>query len=841
MLRNDCLPQHSQGPRQPDTLATGTSLVSGARLLVVDDQDVNIFLMNSILRPEGYNVACATNGESALLMAKAEPQPELILLDAMMPGMDGYAVCTRLKADDATRHIPVIFVTAVDDAQTEARCFALGAADYIVKPVSLSTLLARIKAHLALYMQQRSLEGMFRDVLEFAPDALVLSDSTGHIVGVNAQAERLLGYPRQELLGQLIEVLLPEQLRARHPAQREALIAGHAPHRMGHGLSVLVRRKDGSKCDVEVNLSRIATAQGVLFVSSLRDISERKAAETNLRIAAIAFETQEGVIVTDANSVILRVNRAFSQMSGYSPEELVGKKPKTLQSGRHDANFYHQMWDTIGRTGGWQGEIWDRRKNGEIYPKWLSIAEVRDKDGVITHYVGAQSDMTSRKEAEEKIHTLAFYDPLTNLPNRTLLMDRLKQAMTATDRSDQHGALLFIDLDNFKNLNDTLGHDVGDLLLKQVAQRLSQCVREGDTVARLGGDEFVLILTNLSARFDDAAIDTETVAGKIIAALNQVYRFGESSYHSTASMGATLFKGLKTSMDDLIKQTDLTMYKAKDHGRNTFLFFDPAMELALKERSTMETALRLAIEERQFVLHYQVQVSKTGQVTGAEVLVRWRHPLRGLVSPADFIPLAERTGLILPLGHWVLETACKQLAIWADQPAMAQLTVAVNVSAHQFRQGNFVDQVQQLLARTGAKPERLKLELTESLMVDDVVSIIDTMNTLKSSGVSLSLDDFGTGYSSLSHLKNLPLDQLKIDQSFVRDVMEAPNDAAIAKAIVALSESLGLDVIAEGVETQAQRDFLATAGCHSYQGYLFGRPMPLTEFEALVQQVPRTH
>jgi diguanylate cyclase (GGDEF)-like protein/PAS domain S-box-containing protein len=805
-------------------------------LLVVDDQAANIRLMRSILQPEGYNVASAKNGESALLLAQTAPQPDLILLDAMMPGMDGYTICSRLKEMDATRQIPVIFVTAVDDALTEARCFALGGADYITKPVELPTLLARVKTHLALYTQQRSLESMFRDVLEFAPDAQVLSDADGRIVRVNAQAESLFGYPRQELMGQLIEVLLPERLRAGHPAQRGGFASSHATRRMGLGLAVLARRKDGSEFDVEINLSRIETTQGVLFVASLRDISERKAAEVSLRIAAASFESQDAIIVTDITGAILRVNQAFCQITGYSADEVVGQNPRLLKSGRHDATFFRDMWESIGRTGGWIGEIWDRRKNGEIYPKWLTISAVKDDDGAVTHYVGTHSDITTRKEAENKIHTLAFFDQLTGLPNRTLLLDRLKQAMTASDRTDKYGALLFIDLDNFKSLNDTQGHDVGDLLLKQVAERLSQCVREGDTVARLGGDEFVVLLANLSGDEADAAIDTETIASKIIVILNLVYRFGTASHHSTASMGATLFKGSKTSTDDLIKQTDLTMYKAKEGGRNTFRFFNPEMEQALKDRAALETDLRQAVETHQFLLHYQAQVIDSGLVTGAEVLLRWQHPQRGMVSPANFIPLAESTGLILPLGQWVLETACNQLALWASQPDMAHLTVAVNVSAHQFRQSDFVEHVLRALHTSGANPRRLKLELTESLLVDNIGAIIDTMTSLKGHGISFSLDDFGTGYSSLSYLKRLPLDQLKIDQSFVRDVMDDPNDAAIARTIVALSEGLGLSVIAEGVETLAQRDFLASAGCHAYQGYFFGRPMPLARFEELVRQ-----
>jgi diguanylate cyclase (GGDEF)-like protein/PAS domain S-box-containing protein len=566
------------------------------------------------------------------------------------------------------------------------------------------------------------------------------------------------------------------------------------------------------------------------------DITEHKQSGADLSIAATAFESQEAMMVTDANGVILRVNQAFIKITGYAAEELVGQNPRLLQSGRHDAEFYREMWESINRTGTWQGEIWDRRKNGEVYPKWLAISAVKDDSGIVTHYVGAHSDITERKQAEEKINALAFFDQLTGLPNRTLLLDRLKQAMTASDRSGSHGALLFIDLDNFKELNDTLGHEMGDLLLKQVAQRLTQCVREGDTVARLGGDEFVVILVNLSMSETEAATGTETAAEKILAALKQIYRFGELAHHSTASIGATLFNGHPISIDTLMKQADLSMYKAKEAGRNTLCFFDPAMEVAVKARAALESDLRAAVEARNFVLHYQAQVAG-GQVTGAEVLVRWKHQKRGMVSPAEFIPLAEETGLILPLGHWVLETACTQLAAWAIQPAMAHFTLAVNVSALQFRQSDFVDRVLAVLGNTGANPRRLKLELTESMLVDSVQDIIEKMFALKAKGVGFSLDDFGTGYSSLSYLKRLPLDQLKIDQSFVRDIMVDTNDAAIAKTVVALAQSLGLGVIAEGVETEAQKDFLASSGCHAYQGYFFSRPLPVDGFEAFAQRV----
>nr|MDP2190078.1 EAL domain-containing protein [Rhodoferax sp.] len=566
-------------------------------------------------------------------------------------------------------------------------------------------------------------------------------------------------------------------------------------------------------------------------------IEARQRSDVQLRIAATAFESQQGMLITDANSVILRVNRAFTESSGYTAEECVGQTPRLLRSGRHDEAFYAGMWESVKHTGGWQGEVWDRHKNGEIYPKWLTITAVKSDDGVVTHYVGTHTDITARKAAEDEIMRLAFYDPLTQLPNRRLLADRLTQALAASTRSRRHGALLFIDLDHFKTLNDTLGHDKGDLLLQQVALRLVSCVREGDTVARLGGDEFVLLLEGLSELAEEAATQTETVGEKILATLNQPYLLAGYENRSTPSIGITLFTDHQTSIEELLKQADLAMYQSKAAGRNTLRFFDSEMQAIVTAHAALEFDLREALRQQQFVLYYQAQVLDKGRLTGAEALLRWQHPQRGLVSPAVFIGLAEETGLILPVGHWVLETACAQLAQWAAQPNTSHLSLAVNVSAKQLQQADFVDQVLAVLGSTGANPHRLKLELTESLLLSNVENTIAKMSALKAKGVEFSLDDFGTGYSSLSYLKRLPLDQLKIDQSFVRDILIDPNDAAIAKMVVALADSLGLSVIAEGVETEAQRSFLADLGCHAYQGYLFSHPLPLAEFEELVRRV----
>ena len=556
-----------------------------------------------------------------------------------------------------------------------------------------------------------------------------------------------------------------------------------------------------------------------------------------LRIAATAFESHEGMMVTDANRIILRINAAFTRTTGYTSKEIVGRTPFILRSDRHDADFYRSIWENISRTGGWQGEIWGRRKNGEIYPKWLTITAVKNEKGVITHYISTDFDITERKHAEEKINDLAFYDQLTGLPNRTLLLDHLKQAKNVSARSGSYGALMLIDLDNFKTLNDTFGHDMGDLLLKQVAQRLTECIRAEETVARLGGDEFVVILSNLGTHESEAVTHAKTVGEKIIYALNQPYQLRNMAYHSTPSIGLTLFKGSHASHEDLLKQADLAMYKSKETGRNAMRFFDPAMQTVIVERSALEAGLRNAIQQNQFLLHYQAQVTSEGHITGAEVLVRWQHPERGVVLPGEFIPLAEETGLILPLGRWVLDSACSQLALWAEQSDLDALTLSVNVSAHQFSQADFVDQVLAVLKKTGANPQRLKLELTESLMVQNIESTIGKMIALKTHGVGFSLDDFGTGYSSLSYLKRMPLELLKIDQSFVHDVLIDPNDAAIARTIVALAQSLGLGVIAEGVETEAQRAFLASSGCHTYQGYLFSHPLPVVDFEKFAKHI----
>jgi diguanylate cyclase (GGDEF)-like protein/PAS domain S-box-containing protein len=562
---------------------------------------------------------------------------------------------------------------------------------------------------------------------------------------------------------------------------------------------------------------------------------ERKMIEQNLQIAAIAFESQEGMLVTDANRVILRVNSACTQITGYSEDEIIGKHPGMLSSGRHDMDFYASMWESIVNTGSWEGEVWNRRKNGEVYPAHLTFTAVKGRDGATVNYVATLVDITSRKSAEEEIQHLAYYDSLTGLPNRRLLMDRLSQALVTSARGKGGGAILFLDLDHFKTLNDTLGHDVGDLLLKQVSERLTSCVREGDTVARIGGDEFVIMLEGLSDSIFEAARQAEIICEKILNVLNQAYHLNTYEYHSTTSIGATLFSGHEVGSDELLKQADIAMYQSKTAGRNAIRFFDPVMQEVINNRAVLERELHKAFDNDQFQLHYQLQVNNLGQALGAEALIRWMHPERGMVLPFHFISLAEEIGLILPIGKWVIETACAQLKVWQQSAFTKDIVLSINVSAKQFRQADFVEQVQDAVNRHGINPSLLKLELTESLLLDDVEEIIVTMTTLREIGVQFSLDDFGTGYSSLMYLKRLPLNQLKIDQSFVRDLITDVRDQAIVHTIIAMAKSLSLDIIAEGVETEEQLQFLLNKGCTSYQGYLFSRPLPILQFEELLK------
>jgi diguanylate cyclase (GGDEF)-like protein/PAS domain S-box-containing protein len=567
---------------------------------------------------------------------------------------------------------------------------------------------------------------------------------------------------------------------------------------------------------------------------TVTDITSRREVEDRLFLVAKVFESSgEGILITDLDAHIIAVNKAFSHLSGYSERELLGNNPRMLSSGKHDKEFFREMWETLIETGHWKGEVWDRHKTGRLYPKLMTINVIHDKEGRPSHYVAIASDMSERRESEKKIHMLAFYDVLTGLPNRALLHERLGEMVRAAERDGTTFAVMFMDLDRFKYVNDTLGHAIGDKLLQTVAERLLQHVRDGDTVSRLGGDEFVVVLRATGAE------GASVVAGKLLLALAQPYDLDGVQVITKASIGISLYPENANDVESLIKNADVAMYRAKEEGRNNYQFFVPEMNFRANQVFSLEKDIRLALERNEFLLHYQPQVRLAdGKICGAEALIRWQHPEKGYVSPADFISVAEETGQIVQIGEWVLETACAQLAEWRKL-GMHRFPMAVNLSIRQLRQQTLADTVADVLKRNGLVGGDLELELTEGIMMGDTQSALDFLTRMHEMGVHLSIDDFGTGFSSLNYLKRLPLDKLKIDQSFVRDIETDDSDAAIVRSIISLGHRLNLQVIAEGVETHEQLDFLRVRGCDEIQGYYFSRPLTADKFVEFVKSNPR--
>ena len=669
-------------------------------------------------------------------------------------------------------------------------------------------------------------------LLDHVSEGIFGMDIEGRTTFLNPAAERMLGFNLSDMTGVIIHGLIHHS-----HADGSAYPAGACPmYRAIRELSTVhvdnevLWRKDGSSFAVEYTSTPIIEqGQVVGAVIYFRDISERLQRDQQLRLAAIALETSEAIVITDAEVRIVQVNSAFTKVTGYAAEEVLGKNPRLLGSARHSQTFYQQMWQQIEETGSWEGELWNRHKSGTIYPEWLTITAVRDGNGHLTHYVGSFFDITERKQSEDRIAHQAYYDPLTDLPNRRLLLERLEQAVLRSKRFERVGVLLFMDLDNFKKINDSLGHPVGDKLLLEVATRIKLYLRHVDTAARLGGDEFVLLLPEISTSVDAAVDHAKKVAEKLILALAREFVIEEHRLHISVSIGIALFPLFSESPDDLLKFADVAMYQAKDHGKDTYRFYVPEMHEEATARLQLERDLRSAVEQEQFELHYQPQYDADAHIIGAEVLVRWHHYDRGWISPAEFIPVAEESGLIIPLGIWVLRTACQQIRLLQDQ-GVRPVRIAVNISPREFRRPDFVERVTGIIESTGASPELLELELTEGLLIVDVEDATFKILALQQLGLRFAIDDFGTGYSSLAYLKRLPLDVLKVDQSFVRDIETDPNDTSIVATIIAMATHLGFDVEAEGVETQGQLDFLKSQGCHIFQGYLFSRPIPFAQF-----------
>jgi diguanylate cyclase (GGDEF)-like protein/PAS domain S-box-containing protein len=807
----------------------------------------------------------------------------------------------------------------------------------------------------------RASETYLREVFNATPDAMLISDQHGIITMANRQAESLLGYSVNELIGMPIEALVPERFRSGHPTLRAQFAASSSKRPMGVGQPVIALIKDGSELDVEISLSPIQTEQGLFFASALRDTTERRKAETklqasemrfrlmanstpvmiwitdvageptfanqawfdftgldslqtmthkewlstihpedrktafktyyqrtvvkvaitteyrlrnangdwrwildkgmplydesgifsgyigsaidiserkeleeHLRIAATAFESQEAMVITDAASLILRVNKAFTESTGYTEEEVVGQKISILKSGVHNSTFYDEMWACILNSGSWQGEIWDRRKNGEIYPKWLSITAVKSHNGIITHFIGTHDDITERKAADEQIKQLAFYDPLTLLPNRRLLQERIKHSINMERRDGRQLGLLMLDLDRFKAVNDSLGHLAGDELLQQVGTRISARIRDVDMVARLGGDEFIVLLEDITQPEDAAR-----VAEEIIIDLTKPFLLAHGdTVQIGASIGISLYPQHGENIDELMDHADAALYQAKDAGRGCFAYFSEDLTLAARERMALETRLRNAILQNELRVFYQPQVDIiSGRIVGAEALVRWQDPVEGLIPPFRFIPIAEESGLIMEIGEWVLRETCRQGQQWL-KAGLPALSLAVNVSPHQFRRSDICRLVATVLNETGFPAALLELEITESGLMENQDKATAILNNLRAQGVRLAIDDFGTGYSSLAYLKHFPLDVLKIDKSFIDDIPFHQDDMEIAATIVAMGHILGFKVLAEGVETPEQLAFLREKGCDMYQGYIKSKPIPAHEFVKFLRDQP---
>ncbi len=668
-----------------------------------------------------------------------------------------------------------------------------------------------------------------RAVLAESVDAIWIADDAGKVAFANPAALKLTGHTFDELQQQSFFETIAEKSREELAVYLEQL---ENKKFIRHEWEL--KGRNGSMIWLELTIGKLTDGRYLAFG---RDLTETKRTDAELRKLFQAVEQNpESILICNVSGNIEYVNQAFLTKTGYERAEVIGKNPRILHSGKTPPDYYRAMWQSLLNGDKWQGELYNRTKDGTEFIDFATISPIHQADGRISHFVSIQANITDNKLGEARIHDLAFFDQLTGLPNKILMEDRLNQILTINSRTGEHGALLFIDLDHFKNVNDTLGHHMGDQMLKMAAKCLLNCVQACDAVARFGGDEFIVLLSGLDADETTAAKSAAAAAYRILDALDQIYQLGDAQMHSTASIGVTLFQGADTNAAELLKQADMAMYQSKEGGRNSVRFFDPSLELEMKQRTNMEEDLRQAIDKEQFSLYYQPQFNHQRELIGAEVLIRWIHPIRGVISPAVFIPFAEENGSILAIGEWVLRTACLQLTKWEQQADFPAVSLAVNVSAFQFKQPNFVDSVCQTLVHTGANARHLKLELTESMLIENLEEIIEKMVILKKLGISFSLDDFGTGYSSLSFLKRLPLTQLKIDQSFVKHVLSDANDATIARTIVTLAHSLGLSVIAEGVETEEQKDFLFNAGCHDYQGYLYSRPLPLAEFEQLLKK-----
>ena len=814
------------------------SSASGApplSVLVIEDNPgdarlVELYLKEDPARP--FKVAKASRLSEGLETLQAQPI-DVVLLDLSLPDSFGMETLARLRAASS---VPVVVLTGTADEGIALEALRQGAQDYLVKGQGDGELVRR-SIRYAIGRSQadaelRASETRFRALFDNAGTGVVLSTPGGRYVHCNPAFCAMLGYSDAELQAlTYTETTFPDDI-GRHAELRDAMMAGKLDS------YVTTKRyiaRDGHIIWARLTVTAVKDFAGGdirYTVAVVEDVTERKRLEDHMRLAATVFEnTGEGLFITDARRHIIHVNPAFTDLTGFELDDVLGKTPRVLSSGRHPPEFYDHMTEVLAKTGKWQGEIWNRRKTGEMFAEWLNIAAVRDEQDQISNYVAVFSDITSRKQDEERLSYQANHDPLTRLPNRTLFQERLSRALTRANRSQSKVALLFIDLDYFKQVNDTLGHLAGDILLQQVAERLTACVRQGDTVARLAGDEFTVILEDIAEAHDGAV-----VAHKILTSLATPFDLQGREAHISSSIGVALYPGDAGDPQSLVKLADAAMYRVKHQGRNACRFHSETINAQAFERLALENALRHAVERREFVLHYQpIFDARTGKVVAAEALLRWQHPEIGLVMPNQFLPLAEETGLILAIGQMVLEAACLQAKSWIDQ-GFSRLRIGVNLSSRQFRAPDLLENIAAAMERAALPPGVLELDVPESCITDKTQDASGMFARIKTLGVDISIDDFGSGYSSFAFLRRLPATALKVDQEFVRNMVAEAEDAEIITAIVAVAHGLHMNVVAPGIETEEQMAALAKFDCDLVQGFLFAHPMTVAEMTEFLRQ-----
>ena len=801
--------------------------VTPLRVLLIEDSASDAGLLLRQLHKAGLDVQ-HTRVENAqdLLSALRLQDWDVVISDYHLPQFDAEAALRIVKDHDAD--LPCIVVSGTVGEDTAVRMMKSGAHDYLLKDklARLVPAIQREQTEAQIRRERRTAlaaleasEERYRRLVDYATDAIFLHDLEGRILDVNDHACISLGYTRAELLHKTVNEFV-----VRVPDSSSTHIWQDLSPGTPVNVPAIHRTKDGSLFPVETRLMQFHSKGQPLVLAVARDISERKRTEEQLRLSAEVFEySREAILITNRVGRIISINRAFAEMTGYAQTEILGKTMRDLSSSRQDVAFIQQMGDSIRQSGHWSGEFWGRKKDGVIFPVLLSMVLVKDTNGQTRHYICVANDISEFKYAEQRIYYLAHFDVLTDLPNRAMLREWMTSALSQAHYNHEEMAVLFVDADHFKNVNDTLGHHSGDLVLAAMAKRLKTSVSSTDLVARMGGDEFVLVLPNTGV---DGAVDA---AQRIAASLIEPLTIDQHRINVTISIGIGIYPHDGQTMDVLVKNADAALYHAKMLGRNNYQFFTEQMNIAAAERRLLETGLHQAIARNELELYYQPQVDvKTGQVVGAEALLRWHHPELGMILPDRLIPVAENTGLIVSIGEWVLRTACLQNADW-QRRGFLPLVVSVNLSALQIRQNSFQRMVQDALACSGLAPQYLELELTESLLMESANTTMSNMQQLTQIGVRLSVDDFGTGYSNLSYLRRFPLAKLKIDRSFVREAPSNNGDVAIVRAVIGLAHTLNLKVIAEGVETREQYDFLRDEGCDQIQGFFFARPGPAAD------------